>query len=81
MRARLVVVAMEVGGRWSPEALIFMRLLARAKARHEPNLGCAAARALGTSLVELRGSRAPMVFVPPSHEVEGDHRHSGLSEG
>ena len=37
-RARLVVLAMEVGGRWSPEALTFIRLLARAKARHEPNL-------------------------------------------
>ena len=29
---------MEVGGRWSTEALTFTRLLARAKARHEPNL-------------------------------------------
>ena len=37
-RAKLVVLAMEVGGRWSPEALTFIRLLARAKARHEPNL-------------------------------------------
>ena len=36
-RARLVVLAMEVGGRWSPEALTFIRLLAKAKARHEPN--------------------------------------------
>ena len=95
-RARLVVVAMEVGGRWSPEALTFIRLLARAKARHEPNLmrkfveqalrmrwcsflGCAAARALATSLLELRGSGGADGDVPPSHEVEG--RHSGLSEG
>ena len=37
-RARLVVLAMEVGGRWSPEALTFIRFLAKAKARHEPNL-------------------------------------------
>ena len=96
--ARLVVLAMEVGGRWPPEALTFIRLLARAKARHEPNLmrkrveqawrmrwcsllGCAAARALAMSLLELRGSRGADGVVPPSHEVEGDHRHSCLSEG
>ena len=32
-RARLVVLAAEVGGRWSGEARSFVRLLARAKAR------------------------------------------------
>ena len=32
-RARLVVLAGEVGGRWSKETQIFLRLLARAKAR------------------------------------------------
>ena len=57
---------MEVGGRWSPEALTFTRLLARA---------------LATSLLELRGSGGADGVVPPSHEVEGDHWHSGLSEG
>ena len=35
---RLVVLATEVGGRWSTEALVFLRLLARAKARSEPHL-------------------------------------------
>ena len=44
-------------------------------------LGCAAARTLATSLLELRGSRGADGVVPPSHEVEGDHQHSGLSEG
>ena len=33
-----MVLDVEVVGRWSPEALTFIRLLARVKARHEPNL-------------------------------------------
>ena len=37
-RAGLVVLAMEVGGKWSPEDLTFIRVLARANARLEPNL-------------------------------------------
>ena len=37
-RARLVVFALEVGGRWSEEAKIFIRLLARAHVRSEPRL-------------------------------------------
>ena len=37
-RARLVVLALEVGGRWSEGAKIFVRLLARARARSEPRL-------------------------------------------
>ena len=35
-RARLVVVACEVCGRWSDEALSFLNSLANAKVRHEP---------------------------------------------
>jgi hypothetical protein len=35
-RCRLVVLAMEVGGRWSPEAATFLRLLAQTKARETP---------------------------------------------
>ena len=37
-RCRLVVLALEVGGRWSEEALEFIRLLARAKVRSAPRL-------------------------------------------
>lgn len=37
-RCRLVVLALEVGGRWSDEALDFVRLLAKAKARACPAL-------------------------------------------
>ena len=35
-RARLVVLAGEIGGRWSSETNTFVRLLAQAKAREEP---------------------------------------------
>ena len=94
-RARLVVLALETGGRWSDEALAFVRLLARAKVRSEPRilkkrveqawrlrwlsmLGCAAARALAASLLELRSSGGVDGPTPLSHEVEGDHRYSGL---
>ncbi len=37
-RCRLVVLGLEVGGRWSEEALTFVRLLAKAKARSRPSL-------------------------------------------
>ena len=37
-RARLVVFVLEVGGRWSEEVKIFIRLLARARVRSEPRL-------------------------------------------
>ena len=37
-RCRLVVLALEVGGRWSPEAAQFVRLLARCRARSAPPL-------------------------------------------
>ena len=35
-RARLVVLACEVGGRWSVESVSFLSQLAKAKVRHEP---------------------------------------------
>ena len=37
-RARLVVLAGEVGGRWCPETRAFLSQFARAKARHEPRI-------------------------------------------
>ena len=37
-RCRLVVLAMEVGGRWSTEALQFVQLLAKARARGVPRI-------------------------------------------
>ena len=35
-RCKLVVLAMEVGGRWSKEACVFLRQLAKARARRAP---------------------------------------------
>ena len=37
-RAKLVVLALEVGGRWSAESLAFIRLLARAKGRGQTRI-------------------------------------------
>ena len=37
-RCRLVVLAIETGGRWSPEATTFLRLLAQTKARAVPHI-------------------------------------------
>ena len=37
-RARLVVLAVEVGGRWSAEMRTFVAQLAKAKVRQEPRL-------------------------------------------
>ena len=37
-RARLVVLAGEVGGRWSAETMSFLSQLAKAKTRHEPHI-------------------------------------------
>ena len=37
-RARLVVLALEAGGRWFKDARAFVQLLARARARSEPRL-------------------------------------------
>ena len=57
--ARLVVLAGEVGGRWSEETQAFLRQLAKAKARSEPVpqqaiLACSSARAFASSLLEVR---------------------------
>ena len=43
-RCRLVVLGLEVGGRWSEEALTFVRLLAKSKARSCPHILCASAQ-------------------------------------
>ena len=72
-RARLVVLAVEVGGRWSAETNSFLAQLAKAKARQETPLlrkraeqawrvrsagifACAAAKAVASSLLELKVS-------------------------
>ena len=47
--ARLVVLGLEVGGRWSDEALDFLRQLAKAKSRRSPRLLRKSAQAAWTS--------------------------------
>ena len=77
-RCRLVVMASEVGGRWSSEALAFLRQKARSetlsmrrwKLRWLAIMSCAAARAVASSLLELRGHGGADGVVPFSHEVE-----------
>ena len=89
----LVVLAGEVGGRWSEGS--FISQLAKVKSRAEPfvlrrrveqvwrlrwgaMLSCAAARAFASSLLERRTARGSDGANPLSHEVEGDFKHSGL---
>ena len=86
-RARLVVLAGEIGGRWSSETNTFVRLLAQAKAREGAShfttwrlrwgslLACASARVFAASL-DLRSGG---VDVPPAHEVVNEFRHAGLT--
>ena len=95
-RARLVVLAVEVGGRWSAETRSFLAHLAKARSRQEVPLlqrraeqawrmrwgailGCASARAVAASLLELSGSTGADGECPSSHEVVGDHRYAGLA--
>ena len=86
-RARLVVFILEVGGRWSEEAKIFIRLLARHVSDPNPGcsktsggrlrwyaiISCAAARSFAVSLLGLRGGHGSDGQMPLSHEVEQDH--------
>ena len=84
-RARLVVLAAEVGGRWSDEAACFVRALAGAKAQSEPLsmrgsaarawcrrwrlLACSAAKAFALSLLEHRSPVSAGGELPPVHDV------------
>ena len=85
-RARLVLLAVKVGGRWSEEARSFLSQLAKARARGENSLlrkraeqarwssmlSCTAARAGAASLLELPGARGADGATPETHEVERD---------
>ena len=58
-RARLVVLGVEVGGRWSTETRSFLSRLAHGRARSErfrwgSLMPCAAARAVAMSLLDPR---------------------------
>ena len=89
--ARLVVLAAEVGGRWSGETSNFLSALSKAKAETAPEavrdqvraawlrrwrnlLGCTAASAFATSLLEKRCSPGVSSTVPAEHEVLRESR-------
>ena len=92
-RAQLVVIAVEVGGRWSPETRSFFSQLARARARGErPLLRLRAEQAWRMrwgAMFACAAARAVASSLldlahshgaaPAAHEVEGDHRYAGLA--
>ena len=80
-RVRLVVLACEVGGRFSEECRHFLRQLSKFKARDEPPLlrgsmlACSGARALALSLLEQRGGHGVDGPPPLSHDVLWEARY------
>ena len=92
-RACLVVLAVEVGGPWSAETSSFLAQLAKAKARQETPLlqkraerlrwagifACAAAKAVASSLLELKVSHGADGDTPSCSEVLANHRYDGLA--
>ncbi|CAK0794948.1 unnamed protein product, partial [Prorocentrum cordatum] len=82
-RCRLVVLGLEVGGRWSEEALTFVRLLARTRARSAPQRLRASARAAylhrwtGLAAVAAQRAFAATLLELPPHTlaVDGDEPH------
>ena len=76
-RCRLVVLALEVGGRWSEEAVTFVRLLAKAKARTVPQLLRTAAQAAfvhrwtGILAVAAQRALAATLLELPVDDAEG----------
>ena len=74
-RCRLVVLGFEVGGRWSSESLEFVRRLARAKARSQPDwLRASAAQAYAyrwsgmLAVASQRAFAASLLELPLAHE-------------
>ena len=85
-RARLVVLASEVGGRWSEETWAFVRQLAKAKSRSVPRILVGRARQAWqhrwSSMLACASARAFALSVsgsdgatPSSAEVLADCRH------
>ena len=71
------MLALEVGGRWSEEAVCFVRLLAKAKARTVPQLVRSAARAAyfhrwtGILAVAAQRAFAATLLELPVDDAEG----------
>ena len=82
-RARLVVLAGEVGGRWSAETMSYLGLLAKARTRSETHLKSRRVEQawripFAASLLEQRVSIGCDGKAPVSHEVVADHWYAGL---
>ena len=76
-RCRLVVVALETGGRWSDEAATFVRLLAEARARDAPpclrkSMSLAWARRWTRMLAVAAGSAFATSLVSPTAALGAD---------
>ena len=57
-RARLAVLAGEVGGGWSPETMSFLSQRQRVQSRRQAILSCAAAKALAGAVGDARSPGA-----------------------
>ena len=86
-RCRLAVFGLEVGGRWSPEAVHLVRHLARARARTEPTWArstAAAAWALRwaalASIAAMRALAASLLDFPAHGEDAMDGPHPPLPQ-
>ncbi len=86
-RCRLVVLALEVGGRWSEEAVTFVKLLAKANSRSAPALLRPAARAAyfhrWTGLLAVAAQRAlaaTLLELPVAEAAEVDGEPPPLEE-
>ena len=91
-RARLVVLAIDVGGRWSHETRTFISQLAKARVRGDTPLmrkrseqawrgsilACAVARAVGSKMLEHPGARGSDGHTPARQDVQQDSRFGGL---
>ena len=86
-RCRLVALALEVGGRWSSEAALFVRLLARCRARSSPPAlraaSAAAFSARWSALLSFSAARAfaaSLLSVPLLGTCNVDDAAPDLSE-
>ena len=89
-RAQLVV-ALEVGGRWSEETghhpstprIASDEETYRTSVAHAWSgmLACTAARAVASSLLDLQHCHGGDGTTPHAHEVDRDHRYAGLAPG
>ena len=81
-RARLVVLALETGGRWSSEAWQFVRQVAEARARSEPELLRRAAQAAWhRRFVNLLAVAAQRAFAESLLEMTGGRGADGDTIG